>query len=102
LIGLERSLLMLLGDRSLSADLAKKWGLADAVVQQSDQLPPDVIHGAHKRPLGFLPGLTWRQWFFERFRWGRWLIFHGTETVLKRRLPDDLPGPWEILVAVKR
>jgi 3-hydroxyacyl-CoA dehydrogenase/enoyl-CoA hydratase/3-hydroxybutyryl-CoA epimerase len=102
LIGLERSLLMLLGDRALSADLARQWGLVDAVVSQSDELPPDFIHGAHKRPLGFLPRRTWRQWFFEGFRWGRWLFFHGAETVLKRRLPDDLPGPWEILSAVKR
>ena len=47
-------------------------------------------------------GRTWRQWLLERFRWGRWLLFHGATSVLNRRLPDDLPGPWEILTAVRR
>ena len=101
LIGLERSLQMLLGDRPLSPEQARQWGLADAVVQQSDELPPAFLGDAHKRPLGFLPGRTWRQWLIERFRWGRWLILNGADSVLKRRLPDELPGPWEILEAVR-
>ena len=101
LIGLERSLLMLLTDRSISATLAKEWGLADELVHQSDVLPPEFLNHAQKRPLDFLPRRTWRQWLLERFRWGRWLLFHGSESLLKRRTPDDFPAPREILAAVK-
>ena len=102
LIGLERSLHMLIRDRQLSALAALEWGLASAAVDKSDDHPPDALADPHKHSLGFLPKRTWRQWFFERFRWGRWLIYHGMERLLKRRLPDDLPAPALILEAVRR
>jgi 3-hydroxyacyl-CoA dehydrogenase/enoyl-CoA hydratase/carnithine racemase len=101
IVGLERGLQMLLGDRPISADVARQWGLADAVVQQRDEMPA-ILNDAHKRPLRSLPRRTWRQWLLERFRWGRWMMFEGAANVLKRRLPDDLKGPWEILAAVRR
>src|SRR5205807_8577528 len=32
---------------------------------------------------------------------GRWLTFPGTERLLRRRLPEDMPAPWEALQAVR-
>jgi 3-hydroxyacyl-CoA dehydrogenase/enoyl-CoA hydratase/3-hydroxybutyryl-CoA epimerase len=32
---------------------------------------------------------------------GRWLIFRGTERILRRRVPDDMPAPFEALRAVR-
>lgn len=102
LVGLERSLFMLMRDRQASATTAVEWGLADALLAPNEDPPARLIDNAQKQSLKFLPLRTWRQWFFERFRWGRWLITNGMKELLKRRVPDDLPAPWEMLAVVRR
>lgn len=102
IIGLERSLHMLLGDRQLAAFTALEWGLADAVVQSSQSQPPDFLDHPEKRTRHGLPLRTWRQRLMEGFRGGRWLILRGMERILKRRVPDDLPAPWEILALLRQ
>lgn len=100
-VGLERALQMILGARRVSAKEAVAWGLADALVNADQQGFPGALGEPQKRPLARLPKRTWRQRFLESTRLGRWLVFRGAERVLQRRLPDDLPAPWEALAAIR-
>jgi 3-hydroxyacyl-CoA dehydrogenase/enoyl-CoA hydratase/3-hydroxybutyryl-CoA epimerase len=102
IVGLERALQILLGEKQLSAEMALAWGLADALVQKNDDQRPDFLDQPQKRSRGKLPFRTWRQWLTESMGGGRWLIYRGMERWLKRRVPDDLPTPWEILHAVRK
>ncbi|MCI0463153.1 MAG: 3-hydroxyacyl-CoA dehydrogenase NAD-binding domain-containing protein [Gemmataceae bacterium] len=101
LVGLERALRIIVGGRRLDATEAVKWGLADGLADEEDEGPPDCLSAPVKRPLGKLPRHTWRQTLLESNALGRWLIFRGTERLIRRRAPDDMPAPWEALEAVR-
>jgi 3-hydroxyacyl-CoA dehydrogenase/enoyl-CoA hydratase/3-hydroxybutyryl-CoA epimerase len=100
-VGLERGLQMILGVRRLSARDALRWGLADDLAEEGSEEPPAFLTNPVKRPKSGLPLRGWRQRLIESNRLGRSLIFRGTERVLKRRLPDDLPGPSEAFRAIR-
>src|SRR5207244_1962013 len=89
-VGLERALQMILGGRRLNAREALDWGLADVLAEEGQEEPPDFLAAPAKRPKTGLPLRTWRQRLLESTRLGRWLLFRGTERVLRRRLPDDM------------
>src|SRR5262249_16789662 len=44
---------------------------------------------------------TWRQKLVESHPLGRMLIFRGAKRMLRERVPDDMPAPWEALEAVR-
>ncbi|MBI3411023.1 MAG: enoyl-CoA hydratase/isomerase family protein [Planctomycetes bacterium] len=100
-VGLERGLMMLLGSRQLSATEAKAWGLVDELATSGDEPPRTFVSSASKRSLGKLPRRTTRQRLIESNPFGRWLIYRGTDRLLRRRLPEDLPAPWACLETVR-
>src|SRR5262249_22257514 len=101
LVGLERALYLILGTRRIGPHEALAWGLADELATPDDEEPPAFLAHPRKCPRPWLPYRTWRQRIFESTRLGRWLIFRGARRLLKRRLPDDMPGPWEALEAAR-
>jgi 3-hydroxyacyl-CoA dehydrogenase / enoyl-CoA hydratase / 3-hydroxybutyryl-CoA epimerase len=101
LIGLERSLQMLLGGRKLRPRDALAWGLIDDIVDDGNPAPPDFLSDPQKHTLPFLPLRTLRQKVTESNRLGRWLIYRGAERLLRTRLPDDMPAPGKALEAVR-
>jgi 3-hydroxyacyl-CoA dehydrogenase/enoyl-CoA hydratase/3-hydroxybutyryl-CoA epimerase len=101
LVGLERGLQMLLGGRRVTPRVAQAWGLIDLIAEEGDPAPAASLNNAGKRTLPFLPLATWRQKLTESTRLGRWLIFRGAARLLRRRLPDDMPAPWEALHTVR-
>src|SRR5262249_10952540 len=54
-----------------------------------------------KRPKRGLPLRNWRQKLVESNPLGRLVLFRGTERMLRQRVPDDMPAPWEALKAIK-
>jgi len=100
-VGLERALPILLGGRRLNAREAMAWGLADGMVEEGLEEPPAFLASPVKRPKKGLPLRTLRQRLLESTGLGRPMIFRGTQRVLRRRLPDDMPAPWEALRAVR-
>ncbi|MCI0638452.1 MAG: enoyl-CoA hydratase-related protein [Gemmataceae bacterium] len=101
LVGLERALQMLLGGRRLHPRDALAWGLADEVAADNDAAPPSFIANPTKRAAAEYSRRTWRQKIFESTRLGRWFILRGARRLLEKRLPDDMPAPWEALEAVR-
>jgi 3-hydroxyacyl-CoA dehydrogenase/enoyl-CoA hydratase/3-hydroxybutyryl-CoA epimerase len=106
-IGLERALHVILGQRRPGAHEAFRWGLADALATPSglDAELNDLalvarLAGKKVRGRG-LPLRTWRQRFVESNFVGRRLIFAGFERGLRRKVPDDMPAPREALQAVR-
>jgi 3-hydroxyacyl-CoA dehydrogenase/enoyl-CoA hydratase/3-hydroxybutyryl-CoA epimerase len=100
-VGLERALYMILGARRVRPREALRWGLVDGLAEESGDEPPDFLAAPAKQPRPGLPLRGWWQRILESNRLGRYLLFRGTERVLKRRLPDDMPAPWEALQAVR-
>jgi len=100
-VGLERALQIVLGGRRLNAGDAVAWGLADGLVQDATDQPPPFLAKPIKRPKSSLPLRTWRQRLLESTGLARRMLFRGTERVLRRKLPDDMPAPWEALRAVR-
>jgi 3-hydroxyacyl-CoA dehydrogenase/enoyl-CoA hydratase/3-hydroxybutyryl-CoA epimerase len=105
-VGLERALRMILGRKRLNAREAIHWGLADraAVNAGVDEELASLIALARrsgKRHSRGLPLRTWQQWLVESHPLGRYLIFRGTERILRQRTPDDMPAPAEALKAVR-
>jgi 3-hydroxyacyl-CoA dehydrogenase/enoyl-CoA hydratase/3-hydroxybutyryl-CoA epimerase len=108
-IGLENALQVIVGGRRLKAREAFACGLADGF------LPPEVTTSGLDSPELLLAGRsprggrrprapakrTWRQRILESTAFGRWLILRGTERILRRRVPDDMPAPFEALEAVR-
>lgn len=101
IVGLERGLQMILSGRRLRAREALAWALADALTDEISQEPPAFLDQAVKRPLDDLPLRDFRQKVVEGNFIGRWLVYRGTERLLRRVVPDDLPAPWEALEAVR-
>jgi 3-hydroxyacyl-CoA dehydrogenase/enoyl-CoA hydratase/3-hydroxybutyryl-CoA epimerase len=100
-VGLERALQMILGTRRVGAAQALESGLADAVQEGEDDEPPAFLAAPVKRPKKNLPLRTWRQWLVEGSALGRWFIYRGANHLIRRRVPDDFPGPGEALQAVR-
>lgn len=99
-VGLERALRIILGGRRLNAWDALHWGLADEVARDNDA-PPIFVDEPVKRRRTRLPYSTWRQRLLESTSFGRSLVCRGARRLLKRRLADDMPAPWEALQAVE-
>jgi 3-hydroxyacyl-CoA dehydrogenase/enoyl-CoA hydratase/3-hydroxybutyryl-CoA epimerase len=100
-VGLERALQIILGGRRLDADEAVSWGLADEITSEKEEEPPVCLARPVKRSRSGLPLRTWRQRLLESTGFGRWLIYRGTERVLRRRVPEDMPAQAEALQAVR-
>jgi len=106
-VGLERSLQMILAGRRLNAREARRWGLADALatseteLRQQFQLVRDLAVARGKRVRKGLPLLTWRQRLLESHPMGRRLLLRGAGRLVRRRTPDDMPAPFEALEAVR-
>jgi 3-hydroxyacyl-CoA dehydrogenase/enoyl-CoA hydratase/3-hydroxybutyryl-CoA epimerase len=101
LTSLQRALQMVLGGKKLGAREARDWGLIDDIARDADEEPPDLLLEPRKRDLAGRPRRTWRQWLTESTSWGRRLILRGAERVLRQRLPDDMPAPWEALELIR-
>jgi 3-hydroxyacyl-CoA dehydrogenase/enoyl-CoA hydratase/3-hydroxybutyryl-CoA epimerase len=106
-IGLEPALQVILGRKRLRALEALRWGLAD-VLAGSDKDLSFVLNllAEHalrqgKRPKNKLPLLNWRQKLIESNPLGRMLIFRGAGRMLRERVPDNMPAPWEALEAIR-
>jgi 3-hydroxyacyl-CoA dehydrogenase/enoyl-CoA hydratase/3-hydroxybutyryl-CoA epimerase len=104
LVGLERSLQLLLGGRRLNARDAVAWGLADALADaladDANQEPPAFLVHPRKRDAAFVRR-DFRQRLFESNRPGRWFLLRGADRVVRQHLPDDVPAPWEAMQAVR-
>jgi 3-hydroxyacyl-CoA dehydrogenase/enoyl-CoA hydratase/3-hydroxybutyryl-CoA epimerase len=105
-VGVERALEVMLAGRRLKARDALRWGLADAGATEQGVDPAlaaltrrALTEG--KRPKAGLPLRTWRQRLVESNFLGRQLIFGGTESMMRRKVPDDMPAPREVLAAVR-
>jgi 3-hydroxyacyl-CoA dehydrogenase/enoyl-CoA hydratase/3-hydroxybutyryl-CoA epimerase len=107
IVGLERALVMILQGKRLNGREALRWGLADVLAGNERELRGQIVHVSElavrqgKRSRTWLPRRTWRQWFLESNPWGRQLIFRGTERILRRRVWDDMPAPWEAFETVR-
>jgi 3-hydroxyacyl-CoA dehydrogenase / enoyl-CoA hydratase / 3-hydroxybutyryl-CoA epimerase len=106
-VGLERALRVMLAGKRLRGHEALRWGLADALgsreaeLSARSQLLIDRARREGKRPKRASPLRTFRQRCLESTSVGRSLVFRGTERALQRRVPDDMPAPWEALKAVR-
>src|SRR5262245_19286165 len=106
-VGLEPALRMILGRQNLNGREALKWGLADTLAAGDADLQAKIDHLLEqarregKRPKRGLPLRNWRQKLVESNPLGRLVLFRGTERMLRQRVPDDMPVPWEALKAIK-
>jgi 3-hydroxyacyl-CoA dehydrogenase/enoyl-CoA hydratase/3-hydroxybutyryl-CoA epimerase len=100
-VGLENGLQMILSGKRLKAEEALRCGLADAIVDRADEEPPAFLKQPVKRSPGKLPLRTWRQWLVESMALGRTFIYRGTKRILERKVPDDMPAPWEAFAAIR-
>lgn len=105
-VGLERALQVILAGKRVNARDALAWGLADRAVPLPENTPTFVsllikAAPAGKRPKKGLPLRGLRQKLLESTPVGRSLIVRGAERILKRKAPEDMPGPWEALKAVQ-
>ncbi|HTU93545.1 MAG TPA: 3-hydroxyacyl-CoA dehydrogenase NAD-binding domain-containing protein, partial [Gemmataceae bacterium] len=107
IIGLERALRVILDRKRLSATEAFRWGLADAIAATEAELRDRFALltgralGAGKRQLSGLPLRTWRQRILESNPLGRRILFKATERMMRRRVWDDMPAPYEALEAIR-
>jgi 3-hydroxyacyl-CoA dehydrogenase/enoyl-CoA hydratase/3-hydroxybutyryl-CoA epimerase len=106
-VGLENALQMILGGRRLKATQARRWGLAEGIASTEAELAVELerlstrARRDGKRTRIGLPLRTWRQRFLESTPLGRSLVCRGTERLLRKRVPDDMPAPWEALRVIQ-
>lgn len=106
-IGLERTLRVILDRKRLSATEAFRWGLADALASTESELREQFAQltaraiAQGKRQRSGLPLLTWRQRLLESNPIGRRILFKATERLMRRRVWDDMPAPFEALEAIR-
>ncbi|MFL5243793.1 MAG: 3-hydroxyacyl-CoA dehydrogenase NAD-binding domain-containing protein [Gemmataceae bacterium] len=106
-IGLERTLKVILAGKRLSAPEALRWGLVDAVGRDQNEWLSAIDRVSKtalaegKRSRRRLTLRSWRQRILESNALGRHLLFRGTERLLKKRVPEDMPAPWEALQTIK-
>ncbi len=115
-IGLERALRVILDRKRLNASEAYRWGLADAIAATENELReqlarlavravgegkrhpphPPLYRGGWGGPLR-----TWRQRLIESNPLGRRVLFKATERLMRRKVWDDMPAPFEALEAIR-
>ncbi|HTU91756.1 MAG TPA: enoyl-CoA hydratase-related protein, partial [Gemmataceae bacterium] len=115
-IGLERALRVILDRKRLNAAEAFRWGLANAVAATESELREQLARlavravGVGKRHSPHAPLLrgrwggplrTWRQRFLESTPLGRRILFKATERLMRRKVWDDMPAPFEALEAIR-
>jgi 3-hydroxyacyl-CoA dehydrogenase/enoyl-CoA hydratase/3-hydroxybutyryl-CoA epimerase len=106
-VGLERALRMILGGKRLGAREALRWGLADGIATSEPDYATALRRLGHramregKRPASRLPLRTWRQRLLESNPVGRSLLVRGSQRILRKRVPEDMPAPAEALEAVR-
>ncbi len=106
-IGLERTLRVILDRKRLNAAEALRWGLADAIAATESELREQLARlavravGEGKRPLNRLPLRTWRQRLLESNPFGKRVLFKATERLMRRKVWDDMPAPFEALEAIR-
>lgn len=107
-VGIERAVGVILQRQRVTARQALEWGLADRLVASRDeavaalgQFVDGDVRPARKRRLEGGPLRTWRQRLLESTSIGRSLLFRGVERIMRRRVPDDMPAPWEALTAMR-
>jgi 3-hydroxyacyl-CoA dehydrogenase/enoyl-CoA hydratase/3-hydroxybutyryl-CoA epimerase len=106
-VGLERALQVILQRKRLNAREAREWGLADWTTSRQEDLPalittvPGGARQLEKRPKHGMPLRNWRQRLIESTPVGRTIMFRGAERILRRKVPDDMPAPFEALDAVR-
>jgi 3-hydroxyacyl-CoA dehydrogenase/enoyl-CoA hydratase/3-hydroxybutyryl-CoA epimerase len=106
-IGLERTLRVILDRKRLGAAEAFRWGLADALAATESELREQLARlairavGEGKRPCDRLPLRTWRQRLLESNPLGRRILFKATERLMRRKVWDDMPAPFEALEAIR-
>ena len=100
-VGLERGLQMILSGRRLKTAEALEWRLADALAEKVDHELHTLLQNPVKRQLNQLPLRTWRQRLLESTSLGLGLLCRGTQRVLSRKVPDDMPAPWEAFQAIR-
>ncbi|HEY7152931.1 MAG TPA: 3-hydroxyacyl-CoA dehydrogenase NAD-binding domain-containing protein [Gemmataceae bacterium] len=106
-VGLERALRMILERKRLNATEAFRWGLADALAateaELRGQLAKLIVHAiaAGKQQRSGLPLRGWRQRILESNPLGRRILFSATERLMRRRVWDDMPAPFEALEAIR-
>jgi 3-hydroxyacyl-CoA dehydrogenase / enoyl-CoA hydratase / 3-hydroxybutyryl-CoA epimerase len=106
-VGLERALQVILQRKRLNAREASEWGLADWTTSRQEDVnalvttDPGGAHQLKKRPKHGMPLRTWRQRLIESTPMGRGIMFRGAERILRRKVPDDMPAPFEALEAVR-
>src|SRR5262249_29902929 len=100
-IGVESALKMILAAKRLKASEALAWGLADLLLsaEQLEKWSPAFV--GKRRAVDRFRRRTWRQKLVESHRLGCSLIFRGSERIMRSRVPDDMPAPWEALQAVR-
>jgi 3-hydroxyacyl-CoA dehydrogenase/enoyl-CoA hydratase/3-hydroxybutyryl-CoA epimerase len=107
IIGLERALRVILDRKRLNAGEAFRWGLADALASTEAELRDQFALltgralGEGKRRLSELPLRTWRQRLLESNPLGRRILFKATERMMRPRVWDDMPAPYEALEAIR-
>jgi len=105
-IGLEKALRIILIGRRLDARSAARQGLVDDLISEAPDLATaqpflEAAMQQGKCPRLTLPLQTWRQKVLESSRFGRGLLFKAFERILRGRVPDDMPAPWEALETVR-
>jgi 3-hydroxyacyl-CoA dehydrogenase/enoyl-CoA hydratase/3-hydroxybutyryl-CoA epimerase len=106
-IGLERALRVILDRKRLNAADAFRWGLSDALAATESELREQLARlairavGEGKRRRDRLPLRTWRQRILESNPLGRRVLFKATERLMRRRVWDDMPAPFEALEAIR-
>jgi 3-hydroxyacyl-CoA dehydrogenase / enoyl-CoA hydratase / 3-hydroxybutyryl-CoA epimerase len=113
---LERALRVILDRKRLNARESLRWGLADALAATESELREQLARlavravGEGKRqpphPPLFRGGWggplrTWRQRFLESNPLGRRILFKATERMMRRKVWDDMPAPFEALEAIR-
>jgi 3-hydroxyacyl-CoA dehydrogenase/enoyl-CoA hydratase/3-hydroxybutyryl-CoA epimerase len=71
------------------------------VCADRDSAPPEFLANAEKRDWSEWPRRNWRQRWLEPYAPGRRLILRGARRVLAKRVPEDMPAPWEALEALQ-
>ncbi len=106
-VGLERSLMVILGGKRLGAREALRWQLADAIAANEKELREQfaeltkIALSQGKVPRDRYPIRTWRQRVLESNFVGRRILFRGAEQLIRRKVPEDMPAPGEALEAVR-
>jgi 3-hydroxyacyl-CoA dehydrogenase/enoyl-CoA hydratase/3-hydroxybutyryl-CoA epimerase len=106
-VGLERALQVILQRKRLNSREAKEWGLVDWITSQQEEVnalvetAPGGARDLKKRPKRGMPLRSWRERLIESTPMGRAIMFRGAQRILRRKVPDDMPAPFEALQAVR-